>query len=537
MSEVMYSKDSDNSLPNKNITIDIRPPVSVYATYRRLNYQPWYAIAEFVDNSTQNYYDHKSELLDAFKKTGEKCLDIKIQYDSDNNSLIIIDNANGMNIEELTRAIVLNRPPPNTSGRCEYGMGLKTAACWFGRNWSIETKRLGSTEKYTVFINVQDLIDKKIESIPIKIQPSEALDHYTIIKIWDLYKPLRTRTHQRIKDQLASMYRQDLRTGEISIWYGGIPLKFSEPPIFIEKFKDGTSKKWQKEINLDVYWKPGNKTLNAHGWIGIRIPGSQRDAGFVLFRRGRVILGGPDNGYKPIEIFGQGNSYCSQRLIGEIHMDDWPVTQSKDMFDWSGGLEDDFIDMLKAICKEYIDKAEEYRAKEPPTEKQMLEASKGPNKMLSETKLAECISSVLEAKETQKSKENDAKEIKANEEKTIIENIRSISKGPLSFKLALKDTNWHFLLYWQDQKTDAQWMSIDYSEEPSVKIYLNSAHPFFTPYLDSREMLELLQKFVISMALAEKLARMTSQRGLIDPADFRDNMNKVLRYASEIKEE
>ena len=45
------------------LTIDIRPAVSVYATYRRLSYQPWYAIAEFVDNSTQSYYDHRAELI------------------------------------------------------------------------------------------------------------------------------------------------------------------------------------------------------------------------------------------------------------------------------------------------------------------------------------------------------------------------------------------------------------------------------------------------------------------------------------------
>ena len=43
--------------------INIRPTSSVYATYKRLSYQPWTAIAEFVDNSTQSFYDHKSELM------------------------------------------------------------------------------------------------------------------------------------------------------------------------------------------------------------------------------------------------------------------------------------------------------------------------------------------------------------------------------------------------------------------------------------------------------------------------------------------
>ena len=42
--------------------INIRPTTGVYATYKRLTYKPWTAIAEFVDNSTQSYFDHEEEL-------------------------------------------------------------------------------------------------------------------------------------------------------------------------------------------------------------------------------------------------------------------------------------------------------------------------------------------------------------------------------------------------------------------------------------------------------------------------------------------
>lgn len=48
---------------NLSKKINIRPTSSVYATYKRLSYQPWTAIAEFVDNSTQSFYDHKDELM------------------------------------------------------------------------------------------------------------------------------------------------------------------------------------------------------------------------------------------------------------------------------------------------------------------------------------------------------------------------------------------------------------------------------------------------------------------------------------------
>ena len=97
------------------LTIDIRPAVSVYATYRRLSYQPWYAIAEFVDNSTQSYYDYRAELIRAYKvEGGPGSLRVEVAYDSDRNALTIDDNAHGMEMEELTRAVVLDRPPPRS---------------------------------------------------------------------------------------------------------------------------------------------------------------------------------------------------------------------------------------------------------------------------------------------------------------------------------------------------------------------------------------------------------------------------------------
>ncbi len=111
--------------------INIRPTSSVYATYKRLSYQPWTAIAEFVDNSTQSFYDHKDELM---AQKYAKGLTVTIDYITDKNgdSLVIHDNAYGMEWNDFQRAIILDKPPVNTDGRNEFGMGLKTAACWFG---------------------------------------------------------------------------------------------------------------------------------------------------------------------------------------------------------------------------------------------------------------------------------------------------------------------------------------------------------------------------------------------------------------------
>ncbi len=53
----------------------------------------------------------------------------------------------------------------------------------------------------------------------------------------------------------------------------------------------------------------------------------------------------------------------------------------------------------------------------------------------------------------------------------------------------------------------------------------------------NRDSLALLQKFVLSLALAERMALQISSNGLVSPSDFRMYMNKVLRRAGEIEVE
>ena len=41
--------------------VNIRPGVSVLSVLRHLNYSPWFALAEFVDNSLQSYIETKTK--------------------------------------------------------------------------------------------------------------------------------------------------------------------------------------------------------------------------------------------------------------------------------------------------------------------------------------------------------------------------------------------------------------------------------------------------------------------------------------------
>ena len=115
------------------------------SSYKRLSYSPWHAIAEFVDNSTQSYFDNRDHLDGAGKGTDGSRLTVNITYKRKqpdfSGILTVEDNAMGMSFEELERAMHVALPPENQSGRSRYGMGLKTAASWMGNSWVVRTKR------------------------------------------------------------------------------------------------------------------------------------------------------------------------------------------------------------------------------------------------------------------------------------------------------------------------------------------------------------------------------------------------------------
>ena len=78
-------------------------------------------------------------------------------------------------------------------------------------------------------------------------------------------------------------------------------------------------------------------------------------------------------------------------------------------------------------------------------------------------------------------------------------------------------------------------MEVNYPQDNLIDIFLNMSNTFFSGLLDDGKYLELLQKFVMALALSEKLARTTSRNEKIDPGDIRMRMNTVLRRAADLE--
>ena len=326
----------------------------IIRSYKRLSYTPWYALAEFIDNAIQSLSNNQ-ELLNAVYSSEGQRLAVQVSYSRTNGGQISIrDNAMGMSEEELTNALRIGRPPVNRSGLSEFGMGLKTSACWFGNQWTVRTKRLGDSSGHAIVFDVERVASGDFDLHHREFSGSKE-EHFSEITITDLNLQMYGRTIHFVKTFLRSMYRTYIATNELALVFNGEQLTW-ESPIEGNVHLDRGSECFQ-EFAFPVNGK------QVYGWIAVLERGSRASAGLTIIRRGRVIKGWP-NSWRPQSIYGQlegSNDLVNQRLVGEINMDDFGVSHTKDDILW----ETDDMDLLETelarIAQGYIDIALSYR--------------------------------------------------------------------------------------------------------------------------------------------------------------------------------
>lgn len=509
-------------------SINIRPTTSVYATYKNIRYDPWTAIAEFVDNSTQSYYDN-IERLESTKYWDGLTVDIEYKRDKINGDrLIIRDDAYGMDFHDFKRAIMLDSPPKRKS-RSEFGMGLKTAACWFGKCWSVESVALGSGVKYKATVDVEALSKYKNEEITVEEIPCSTKEHGTIVTIWNLNRTLSGTQIGKTKDQLRGMYRTDLRSGKIKILYNAVGLVYETPKVLTEILPDGSEKVWKKDI--DISFDFNGEAKRVYGFIGILDEGSTSGAGFTLIRYGRVIVGGYENGYRPEEIFEKSNSYVYQRLFGELNLDGWRVTQTKDAFDLYGGLEDILIEKLKDECEDYRKKAKEYRKRPKVSINTGIETlvNTFSNAGVIDNAVITPIPDGIEINPSQLVIDQQIEESTVpsitTPDPADIEIVGANGKR-IVFSCNGEQYIFNFIL--KKDAPNSRWLNIVKSGEEYI-IEWNIRHMFFKPYINDEHFLTIMEQFTFALALSEIEAMRLSVDGKIDPSSIRTRMNETLK--------
>ena len=353
--------------------VNITPQSEIFSIFKELDYKAWYALAEFVDNSVQSFTDWKRD------STSEGCpevLEVAIDFfeEGDSPKIRITDNARGIAIRDFDRAFRVASRPPDASGLSEFGMGMKTAGFWFSNKWHVRTSHYGESIERMMSFDLAQILNEKLSSIePLEI-PGTASKSYTVIELEDLNQVPRTKTVPKIKSFLASIYRRFIASGDLRLLVNGEELSFEAPgvlraPYVKDQSANPTAVEWKLDIDLEL--EAGKRVT---GWVGIQSVGSTKSNGFALFRRGRLIQGGPDDNYSPEEICGSKGKHQWKRLFGELDIHGLGVTHTKDAINW-GGLEEVFIEKLRAAMKEgefdFIYQAASYRLDSSPTDEDL----------------------------------------------------------------------------------------------------------------------------------------------------------------------
>lgn len=304
----------------------------VYSTFRYIANTAWNALAEYVDNSLQSFIAHK-EKLSQINEGGKLRVDIHI----DDNEINITDNAWGIEADNYQRAFELANIPLDASGLSEFGMGMKVSSIWFSDVWKVETCALGDGVKKTVVFDINEVIDHQETSLNVDEQKASPTEHYTRITLKQLSQN-RPKQLAAVKRHLASTYTKFIRDGVLELVINGEVQQVSEPKVLVAPYHkrvgadvriEGEEKEWK----VDISFCPKNSKYKVTGFIGVlETMSTDKENGFLIFRRGRAIGHSGDDKYRPYALCGQVGSPQYKRIFGELSVEGFDVSFQKNAF-------------------------------------------------------------------------------------------------------------------------------------------------------------------------------------------------------------
>ena len=507
-------------------SVNIRPGVNILSVLPHLNYKAWYALAEFVDNSIQSSLDKRKE-LDATDGSNYQ-LQVDIRFEPQENSITIKDNAAGIAESDYRRAFRPAEVPPDATGLSEFGMGMKSAACWFAPNWSVRTTTLGENIERTIIFDVDKIVEDKIEELNVVSIQVAAENHYTEIRLDNIRRFPKGRTIQKIRDHLSSIYRAFIHDGSLVLTVDGESLSFDNPGILVAPSyldENGPDITWKKEIQIDL-----GEGKSATGFVAIRKTASTRLAGLAVFRRKRLIIGSFDESYRPEDIFGRSNSYAYQRLFGEIHLKGFQVSHTKDGIRWEES-EEVFLEKLRKELSSddlpMLRQAQEYRSRKgaKDTRPDAATALQSVGTQLSGKTIAATAPDVGSA-------DQDAG---LSDDTTLppLDELPASDHEKVQFHIRFRDEDWTVIIELSYVDDGSDWLdirnrpSITDPEPRQITIRIAMLHPFIAQYqtLDSESLAAVLN-IAAAIALAEVVAGELGER---KPSSLRRFINEILR--------
>lgn len=502
MSDATMSVEVEDLEP----AVSIVPGVSILGVLSHLNYEPWYALAEYVDNAIQSASRSYARLR---QLEADYQLHVDIAYgEHQGGHITIIDNAGGIARRDFNRAFKAAEVPPDRTGLSEFGMGMKSASIWFARNWRVVTTSAGDPNIYSIEFDMDAVLQDKVERIDVTTTIDDDINsHFTRIELWNLNQFLRGRTLGKVRDHLREIYRAFLRDNTLVLSVAGQSMEFGEPdvlraPDYRVSSTDGISedaREWHKHIDLHL-----DERVHVKGWAAIRAEGKTSGNGLSLFRRRRVIVGTGDTPYRPARIYGQGNSYRSQRLFGELEVEGLPVSHTKDGFQWQG-LEEEFHERLReALDAEplpLLKQAEHYRARQASrAELKRIRAATENTAEVAEQAIPPVLRQVIE-------------EAAASPPSTHSAAKPDTSSHDVSqtFTFTHDDRTWFVTITAGSRASEKDWLVRHVEVESgsgtvTAQLVLNTGHPFLKQFaLGNSDALEAVFRVAVALVVTESL--------------------------------
>lgn len=355
--------------------VNVSPDMNMYSLLISQGYDPTYALCEFLDNSIHAFQEY-SDL---------EVLEIDVDFFSGNyhvnerrNSIVISDRGPGIEKEVLKKALQPAKKP-SKAGLSEFGIGMKSAAVWFAHEWILTTYPKGSGRKLSADFNLDKLLSEGKSDLEVSENSADLSAHGTIIELIGIRRKINKDKYDAICGGIGDIYQKFINREErkvkinasfdgekksVSSVYNGF--QTLSAPEFVKKknsiFTTGDEKEWKVNVDTSFQGHP------VKGFIHLMSTGGyKKNPGLVLFRYNRVIAGTTENHYKPDGLYGTSNKAAGMRLQGELHLDEHPVSYTKDKFSFD---DEDFgkhlVENVDGL-KDLLNQAENYRAKGAPS--------------------------------------------------------------------------------------------------------------------------------------------------------------------------
>jgi len=502
-------------------TVPIRPGIGLYALFPSLRYTPWVALGEMVDNSIQSYQEHKEDLIALNGPTYK--LRIEINFSGGENPTIqIIDNAAGIYTKDIQRAFTPAMPRENQQGIGQYGIGMKSSACWYAKYFTVRTRALGEPFSRTVTFDIPKIISDELYELDIeKEDVSNPKAHGTRILMRNLNQPIpMAGAASRVRSYLRSMYRDFLRTGELILMINGEVQEVATTNWLKQPYwptdrgpTDDKIVEWIKDFEIELNEshvpdpeKTNDKPPKVRGWVGILDKGATKKAGLALVWRRKVVQGGgnlaesPDDLYRPGTIFGGSNSFERQRVLGELDVSELKVTSFKDAVVWKQGQEEELLKKIKAELNSgpnpLLKMAKNFRA---------VENSKDTNAKIEET-VDEVVESAIRALIDTNSEDGIGIDFELNTKVEVPEpdrtNKTSVYQKVLTLIPQFKS---NIVLELKSQGDDLSWLRVKQSsDQKKWTVTVNRDHPFMQSFtVADPDSLDPVLRIALAIAIAE----------------------------------